>query len=36
MARFDMPILGIKPNLEETALRFYRVTDVPFLPKVDH
>ena len=30
--RFDMPI---KPKLAETALLFYRVTDVPFLPKMN-
>ena len=34
MVHFDVPIiLELKPKLEETALLFYRVTDVPFLPK---
>ena len=32
MAHFD---IGIKPNLAQTALLFYRVTNVPFLPKMD-
>ena len=26
---------GIRPKLAETALLFYRVTDVSFLPKMD-
>ena len=32
MEHFDMPILA---KLAETALLFYRVTEVPFLPKMD-
>ena len=29
MAHFDLPIFGFKPELAETALLFFWVTDVP-------
>ena len=35
MAHFDQKILEFKLKLAETALLFYKVTDVPLLPKTD-